>query len=920
MQRLARSINQLEGDQLGKILVLLFVVSTVIGIIISLYKIVRVMMSWEWPLIAEFYFRQTAILFHERLEEHFIEARAFGKSEPPPDIHICDSRRCAYVKWLYDIPEENDSQFGFCPEAVCRLSTPSGVYQYGNVVEVEENFTYNRKLSGFPIFDRTGKWILRPKVLTIARGPHMTVFGMFLNWVQSFCGVDHEKFDCDPLLWVLMCNERTETKPSGYNALDISKTVFRKIGSVFKDRKTNVMIEARQYWRYCVGVDCAVVGEGVYPGRVFYVCNRNRYVRSVPIELGEVHVECAMPPSEVGACSNGGESNSNIIEGDSEREEKKREKEEEEVFKQGIEHVEPFYCDIDQAEELIVKKLDGPILVPELRGVKTDQSDIADNRDFSLEYITVNSKGKVDERPKAERAVEYGLICGERGAVYQNSPKQTIAIMKARMDERVPEPTMELYGEPLAISVKGSTDHYKGRFIPKDRIFGDLSSWTEEKFKKMTKIQRQRAERIVNTVFSEGVWVWKKQKVKFFPKGDEVYMKRKGRIITFVPTLAWFRMVLILDEFLKTIKGEDHKEEYWRIENFTFDKEGRKRRIDLYWASGMTQEQLGKSATEADRRWREEGVYYFFVCGDDNTNPHQALDGSRYDATQTEKFFNLQAQMFVSRFEEQAMPKVESLLKDLFKYHSGVRETNELIFKNTMVMLPSGGPHTLVFNTLGMMVAAMVWWEALWMDPERQGEPNYMDFVNSKYVREMEQALGLTMTTAINPCIGGDDLNGAEFLKGFFVRHGEEFKWVPAEGRICKVGKAIVYAKEPMKAGDLQRRIRAVADGYKSFYTGPLLNTFHVTWRDGTKGVLPYEWTNIYGDANKRISDEDRVAFLNDTSEFWYELYEKRYRIDRETLNNMVNDLGKNGQSFAEFSGNAWTRLVRADYRGETFE
>lgn len=872
-------------------------------------------------------------------------------------IHRCDSPKCRYMVHICDLERNDDSEYGFCESASVRIASPSGVYLVDSYSILEEQeFRYSRLCQGFPIFEANGKYTLEVRKSLYLRSHRMHP----MSWLFYHCCVyNPEVVRVDPFLLKIMADVKFEAQCTEFNfankiraALSNNKTVAKTVVDMYH-------ADIAMLYREFLVVEGGGLSQGVYNGVLYWpietcfdeddnidiaegrVSKYERYHRGAFVtgnSSEEMRSRCFVVKVEEVEKEEAPESSVTVKEALVVNEEDDRKVEEIYVTtvesqpppllakynkRTSSEYVHTRVDSIHQVEAPFrVERLQGALLLPSITGLETDEVDLLHDpepEEVKLQSITVVPKGSKSFSAKpGRRMVQYGLVFGAEGLVYSKCEKTNIQCYAKRIDKLVPEPTrkIDVCGKSLSIGIEDfdfndQLDYVPASYVSKDEVFRDMT-WIDDKKVKMNAQQKARLIRILNNIQTDAEYSWKtkdKIQIKYFIKPDELLVKAKPRVITFIPTVVWIRIVLLLDEFLGTIKRDDNP---LRVMQFNVLNKN----VDIYWASGMDQSTLSKAATEAQQNFESDGTLYFFVCGDDNTSHNFSVDFSSYDCTQTEYFFRIQAALFASRFRSNDQAKISKIIDEMFKMHKGNREDMYNYYKTNKVTLPSGAPWTLVLNTLGTIVYCLLWVYTCEMsrtDVTHRGAESCA--IMEKYMPTTLACLGLTATFNPNRCEG--NLAGVEFLKGVFVPYVvnqvSKLYWIPVDGRIFKVGKVIHNNDKTMfTAKQLYDRIVGIANGYASFNLGPIMSAFVSVWSNNATVVVS-EYT-VGGKAHWDDFEEASVI-----PGFWEEFYAERYNISASELQLMIKHVISNGRSFAKFTGGGWSRLVQADYLGTNY-
>lgn len=372
--------------------------------------------------------------------------------------------------------------------------------------------------------------------------------------------------------------------------------------------------------------------------------------------------------------------------------------------------------------------------------------------------------------------------------------------------------------------------------------------------------------------------------VKAFVKGDEVLGKGKPRIITFVPSVAWVKTVLYINAVIQGIKGNG-----WSFRPLPD--------LEIYWASGMTQKQLSEAKTRAHKNWIEHGISYTFVCGDDNVSEDKSLDASKYDSTQRGGF--LEAQTVIA----ERMGLSRKAIKLLLSFHRGEMVAGHRTYVKDRVTLPTGGPHTLFFNTLGMVIFAVV-------------RHLYKKMPDCDSMKEAQETCGLEMTESAMPFVDSEDKmqrgHGVEFLKGVFLLAGEGFIWFPLPSRLCKAGKRICTVSRKMhlpKPESMMKQLSGVANSMDSYSLDPLLKTWVSVWKEEKVEAVHPDWVNIEG---------EKDLWTDDIYPRWMEWMISRYNTTENEILEARRQILEIGRNSAKFTGGLWDNLGTVDYAGKS--
>lgn len=396
-------------------------------------------------------------------------------------------------------------------------------------------------------------------------------------------------------------------------------------------------------------------------------------------------------------------------------------------------------------------------------------------------------------------------------------------------------------------------------------------------------------------------WSDVSSEIRVFVKSDDKVFKDKPRLIQFVPTLAWVRCILKIENILHHIKrGEPWG---WRDQYAKWGTDRNPCYKRYVWASGMTQKQLYE-AINAFPEARDGEVV--FICGDDNTDSESDDDASSYDASQRGVFFDLQGALMVK------MGFTEAEVKEILLLHATVRNGGGVRIKIGEEFLPSGAPWTLFMNTVGLVVYHRQ--KAYLLETACPG--------NHTQAGELAATLlGLDMKISPSMKYGMNSFWGSEFLKHIFVpvKTGGGHRIFPVQlpSRICKWGCANLASDKACRP-DMHKHIGGVALGQVPFLMEPFFTgAFVDAWaRYGKEAYVP-RWANIVADA----PGSELTLPVDVTPEAWAdacsEVLCERYGTTRDELENARTLILENGGKFGHYDGGIFTEMVARDYRGE---
>jgi len=572
-----------------------------------------------------------------------------------------------------------------------------------------------------------------------------------------------------------------------------------------------------------------------------------------------------------------------------------------------------------------------------LKGVKVvpNRSSLeSEIKDQSVDAEDLPNIGNVREVAKTKHAdarvrkggVAYGLIYGSPGIVFDNTPKAIENGISCRLNSKKPPPFV------LKGKQRREFETFLRKVVPTLNItlpsvkLLEEWGWVSNAIVNMKPESRRRILELVRRIVSDGSWEWandKRNKTKWFLKGDELLFKGKPRIITFVPSIVWLRFFVLIDKIIFALKYGGHVEYTpdWKSSDsvklefpgLSFEHLGEI--LDVYWASGATQTALGRYMSRAMDHHSSTGRDFCFVCGDDNTGPEGAWDASMYDSTQGSDFYDLQT-LFIgllikpgTKGERDNRSEWKELAVGLKQWHRGPRETKFKKYDQKNMSLPTGGPHTLFFNTIGIILLKLRSWHLRF---ERSG----LSPVDSTWAAAEQLGLKLTFTPHLN--INQIPGNGGEFLKGVFSYVQNQWRWTPLDG-LCKTGKKIIRDLENPKnvpsGANMEAHIKGIASGWKSYSTLLPLRMAHLSvWYDDKVKTVNPDWQNILQDSTLDREFMSSPGWLTWTEEF----YQRRYDISGPNLRLMIGQIIKNKRQFAHFQGDLWDSLIRVDYRSES--
>jgi hypothetical protein len=404
---------------------------------------------------------------------------------------------------------------------------------------------------------------------------------------------------------------------------------------------------------------------------------------------------------------------------------------------------------------------------------------------------------------------------------------------------------------------------------------------------------RKRMLKLMTSVMGAKVsWSEASSKFTVFVKSDDKIAKHKARLIQFVPSGVWLKIMYRLDAVVKKIKVR------WSW----FDKRIKTRFV---WASGMTQKNLSTHVTRAMHEWCNT----LFICGDDNSDVNGAKDASMYDSTQRGYFAKLQ-QQFLKRL---GFTPDEIVM--MWEYHSGMRSGEGFAYKQGTLCLPSGAAWTLFVNTIGLIIF-QTQLESVKYIMKKHG----YKYTEEEAVQYASRLLGLSMTFDPAPNIDSRKYNGTEFLKGIMVGGKKRSYWVPTPSRLHKWTSKVFGDRVEDKLFTTEKQMKAhfkgVALGQGSFILDPLCQIWVDHWAKvgGEASKLSYEYQNI--ESNKfnpfDLDPEDRTNWIK----LWEPIMEDRYNISPEEYKDMREQLLAHVGDFGVFSGKSWAKIWRRDYLG----
>lgn len=874
----------------------LVLATTILGILLAAYVIFRIIKYFKtYDEGAE---RDHFDTFVSTINNMLVFAGEPPKIDHTLEVHYCEDRYCAMMVTRYGLTRA-ESIYGFCDKAEVRLASPNGSYVLMDRFISEDNYTYNTFYKGFPVFDPKGKHTLQPTAIWVQRS-NMINYPSQNSWFSWFVEqVDEESlvcFICDPLVFKMLCDTRFESTGDKFCAASKSRAGFRKEGTHTKEYNYLLTLELAMYYRHIVALDVEVLSPGEEIANVFTFGALAEAVLRPRPELKPDHPDPVLPTEVLPSAPT-------CVEVDNEKL----------TYTEPLEYLRP-------ADDTSILTQSDVVITPSFDGVTSSvQEDLSYHPgDNEFDKISIQSKDSITHDKVTKRYVQKGLVFD--GSVFEKSIMTNLDTLKVRIDKKVKTPTFKNSetSEELRLTKEEMMPEGvgKGRYLTKEEVIDKFEFLRTEKVKKMNAGQKARLIRVLERITKnvEFTWYGPKLQVKFFIKPDELYAKQKPRVITFVPTEAWVRTVLIIDEFLSQVKSEENP-------LYVLKHTIQGQRVDIYWSSGMDQEKLGKAMETAMYNLEHENILYYFVCGDDNISDLCTADFSSYDCSQGKEFFREQTKYFLNFFVPEDQERVSKLCEKMLTFHKGKRVDNYNMYDVLFHTLPSGAPWTLLFNSIGTIITVLT---QVKVDVLLRG-------VNKKrcpqaYMRSFNIAidsLGLDATHAINPDYEGDiSPIGAEFLKGLFMRYKGKVAWIPCEGRIFKCGKVILeHMNQAMKPAALHQRICEIANGYSSMELGPILSTFVQVWSD--KRFKARAVMNPYAvDDPSSLKSEKSEDWLDDKEYMllWNRVYEDRYQISAQERKAMMAAIEANGRSFARFTNGGWRKLVQADYLGGVVE
>lgn len=496
---------------------------------------------------------------------------------------------------------------------------------------------------------------------------------------------------------------------------------------------------------------------------------------------------------------------------------------------------------------------------------------------------------KKNMKPNKSSGVEVGVEFGRVPMVMGSDSVTQLNAVLGRLTAELPGGDVHYGGQKLPLITAKQLYWPKHltvdqRWLSKEftEVFdhkGDLVSLMAN----MKPRSRKRMLRVLDDVMSgRAEWDAETKAIKIFVKSDDKVFKAKPRIIQFVNSIVWLRVVLKVSGLLKRIKSQ----EGWSW----YDRHSKKRFI---WASGQTQKDLSGTF----EKFLKECEDIVALCGDDNTDEEGANDAGKYDSTQKGIFLARQLHLL------SLMGFSKDELEEIVRIHTSPRKADGFMFFLSHAVLPSGAPWTLFLNTIGLVVfhrqLALV----------RERLPDVDDGVR---VRLSGAILGLDMKNEKNPNLGEITFNGAEFLKGVFVRIRDRVFWTPLPSRLCKWGSRN-YAHPDIPRTDIVQHIAQVCKGQDPFLLDPMCRKFVDGWKDLTKSkaIVP-DWMNVTAETQLELPAE----FQTEWAEWWEKFYQDRYGITKEQMDQMLRQIGDGIGRTGKYTGRAWAALADRDYAG----
>jgi len=481
---------------------------------------------------------------------------------------------------------------------------------------------------------------------------------------------------------------------------------------------------------------------------------------------------------------------------------------------------------------------------------------------------------------------------GRQGA---EKPKVSATVKKGGLTfKRIPESHLEL---PASFNAPGDFNNLddfldSAPLAPEEG--GDGRQDIEVLIKAMGKpSSRAKMLKLLKAVTScEVNWSEQEKSFKVFVKADDKVGKLKARLIQYVPSSAWLKTIRRLNAVLEGLKGKEGGYGVW------FDQKSRNMYV---WASGMSQKRLSDLADRA----RGSPFNWVFICGDDNTDKFGQADASKYDSTQRGVFADMQWKIMSN------LGFPDSEIKYMREYHTGNRFADAFTYVQVDEALPTGAPWTLFLNSIGTFIFAQQLSYCRNLAKTKKSKLS-----QEELVAIAAELLGLEMKFDVAEPVEGEDFQGAEFLKGVWVK-GKRSYWVPLPSRLHK-WSARIYAGDKELGywmTHMDEHLRSVAKGQSGFILDPLSRIWVDAWcakADVKTHKMAYEWKNVLYSSKFALEPEDADNWVK----LWEPIMERRYGIDAETYAAMRKDLEKNATTLGAFGGRAWLAIWNRDYLG----